>query len=30
LILKRSLIPPPPWVSWNHWFSGKFLAKSGA
>jgi hypothetical protein len=30
LILKRSLIPPPPWVSWNHWISGKFLAKSGA
>jgi len=30
LILKRSLIPPPPWVSWNHWVSGKFLAKSGA
>ena len=30
LILKRSLMPPPPWVSWNHRVSTKFLAKSGA
>jgi hypothetical protein len=30
LILKRSLIPPPPWVSWNHRVSAKLLAKSGA